>query len=315
MTIAAVNSYAPPSATQLDAAQRAGIRMWNGYLSSRQDPGIDTRWSAPAFVAIRAKLGPVWLNGVAYNGIAYCSGQAQPLVCKAIGKAWNVLIALDVEGGIRPLGSWTQAWVDEAQSGVYGNAPVMTVRAAFHVIAAWVADAPASSWPGNVHRPPGPCGWQWAGNVPLLGEVVDRNSFDSSFATPPSPTPAPEEPPEVQTPIVIPATGGAEPTLVPGVTGSNTLELAAYQPCNVEIFLWTPQGGAVASRVITLSGNQPGKLGPVEVYGTLYELFAAPPATEGGSGPVRPGVPYLLGLFPALSTVTKAPVQYSAAIL
>jgi len=205
--VAAVDSYSPPTNEQLAQAKGGAIRLWNGYLSSPQDPGIDPVWRASDFARIRAALGPVILNGVAYNGIAYCSGDAEPLVCKALGRAWNVLIALDVEGGIRPLGPWTQPWIDAAGCGVYGNAPVMVCRASFHVIAAWTS-IPEGSWPSNVTRPPGPCGWQWAGNVPMLGSRVDRNLFDSSFVELPAPPPTPSEDDD----MVWLATAGVRPT-------------------------------------------------------------------------------------------------------
>ena len=44
------------------------------------------------------------------------------------------------------------------------------------------------------------------------------------------------------------------------------------------------------------------KVGPVELSGYLSDLFAAPPATPGGSGPAKAAVPYLLGLFPGSGT-------------
>jgi hypothetical protein len=115
--------------------------------------------------------------------IAYCSGWDDPVACKAQAAAWNVLLCLDNEGGIRPDGAWAQPWLDASGAGVYGNAPVHRLRAAFHVLAAYPSsgDPGGASW-NYTARPAGPCGWQWAGTHTEFGIGVDSTWFDDWFA-------------------------------------------------------------------------------------------------------------------------------------
>jgi hypothetical protein len=156
-----------------------------------------------------------------------------------------------------------------------------------------------------------PAGWIMN---PAGGRLISPDAFPAYLAAsqggcivmadptgPPTPPPPPPiEEPEMQT-IVVPVwtgTGAAPPILVPGVTGSSSLNLVAFGNCQFQIWLWDQDGGSVAERVVTLKGNQPGVVGPVELSGYLYQIFAVPPATGGGGAPAKPGVPYVLGLFP-----------------
>ena len=92
---------------------------------------------------------------------------------------WNVRLCLDVEGGIRPDGPWVQPWLSASGAGLYGNAPVHGGRtAAFHVLAAYVAD-PQATWSGAA--PGTPCGWQWRGTHSEFGIGVDRGWYDDWF--------------------------------------------------------------------------------------------------------------------------------------
>ncbi len=269
MTIVqAVDSYAPPTNEQLQQAKAAGIRMWNGYLSNPQDPGIDSVWSAADFQRIAAVLGPVWYGGHAYNGLAYCSGDADPGVCQRLGALWNVLICLDVENSIRAYGSWTQPWIDTAGiCGVYGNIGVQVVRASFHVLAAWVTDEPTTTWPTTAVRPDTPCGWQWKGNVPMLGSTVDRNVFDVSFIT--APLPPTED--DVYG-FFLEASGDPNQgnfVEFPGVRAGMTFHLASQDRTgktgNVVMVFATDASTPTTNKTVTLTGTLPGKHGPTTV--------------------------------------------------
>lgn len=162
--------------------------------------------------------------------------------------------------------------------------------------------------------PPG-----WIMN-PAGGRIVAPSSFPAYLAAaqggcivmadpaapPPPPPPTPLEGPDVQTFVIEPMPPGSPPTLVPGVTGSTTLVLGSFSGGSVTLFLWTEAGDAVASRVVSLLGNDPNVRGPVEVSGYLAQIFAAPPATPGPAAPAKAGVPYLLGLYPAASTYSAS---------
>lgn len=160
---------------------------------------------------------------------------------------------------------------------------------------------------------------------PAGGRLVDISQFPKYLAASqggcitmadPPPDPSPPKPPiqepEMQTFVIEP--GDTDPTLIPAVTGSTSLVLAAFAPCTVQMFLWNQLGGVVAERVATLEGNEPGKQGPAELSGYLYGLFAPNEAAQGPAGPPKAGVPYLLGLWRGISTVTKQPVEYSASV-
>ncbi len=301
---ATVDSFTAPSDAQLERARYAGVAGWNGYLPGL---GIDSNWTAPDFARIRA---------AGLDSIAYASGNEDPHQMAALAAAWRVRGCLDDEPGIRAFGSWEQAWLDASGFGHYHEAwDYPELRAAFHIIALYQQQNPSASWPTPedfaaqrvraAPRPGGACGWQWRANVITYAAHVDLCWFDSAIYTQ---TPTPTEESEMQTFIVEPSPPGevVTPTLVPGVTGSTSIVLAAFTPCAVTLFLWDEHGNTVAARPLTLSGNQPKVLGPVEVSGFLYQVFAVPPAIAGPAAPAKSGVPYLLALYPGSSTYSAS---------
>lgn len=171
--IQGLDSMNPPSAAQARAAKAGGYSKWSGYLATQPNVGLARAWSQAEFENAR-------LCGS--QPIAYCSGWDDPQALKALAVAWNVLPCLDNEGGIRPDGAWAQPWLDAAGAGVYGNAPVHRLRAAFHVLAAYptTGDPSGASWNYGT-RPAGPCGWQWAGTHTAYGVGVDSTWFDDWF--------------------------------------------------------------------------------------------------------------------------------------
>ena len=173
--IVGLDSAFPPSAAQARAAAKAGVKMWSGYLQSRPNVGLYHPWSKANFDNARL-AGSI--------PIAFCSGWDDPLACRQLAQRWGVRLCLDVEGGIRPNGSWVQAWLDISGAGLYGNAPVHPGRhAAFHVLAAYPFYGPLfppkATWSGV--RPAGPCGWQWRGTHSEFGVGVDRGNYDDWF--------------------------------------------------------------------------------------------------------------------------------------
>lgn len=96
---------------------------------------------------------------------------------------------------------------------------------------------------------------------------------DPPVPTPPIPPPPIEEP-EMQTFVIDP---GATPTLVPGLTGTSTLNLAADTTVSVELFIWEPDGTPVASKLVTLEGNGAiAHKGPIQVSGYLRNVLGVP---------------------------------------
>ncbi|HUZ01628.1 MAG TPA: hypothetical protein VMU89_14865 [Thermomicrobiaceae bacterium] len=305
MTLYAVaDSFTAPSDAQLERARYAGVAAWNGYLPGL---GIDSTWIAADFARIRA---------AGLGSIAFASGNEDPDKMAALAAAWKVRGCLDDEPGIRAFGTWEQSWLDASGFGHYHEAwDFPELRAAFHVIALYQQQNPSASWPTPadfaaqhitaVARPPGACGWQWRPNVIAYAAHVDLSWFDSAIYTT---TPTPTEENEMQTVIVDVAPPGevAAPTLIPGVTGSTSIVLAAFKPCTLTMFLWDEHGNTVAARQLALSGNQPAVHGPVEVAGFLYQIFATPPAIPGPAAPAKSGVPYLLALYPGSSTYSAS---------
>jgi hypothetical protein len=223
--------------------------MWNGSLSGSFDPRIDGDWCAADFEAIAASLGPVYFDGHAYHGLAYVGGEADAAVIKEMAAEWNVLPCLDVEGSIRAYGDWVQAWLDEAGTcGIYGVSSVHGVRASFHVMAFWTANPTSASWPYGYNHPGTPCGWQWAGNVAMIGDVVDRNVFDDSFkatvasipTTPPIHSAGDEDMARLVTAGVRPTTEGQDPH------GNGAVYLT-----NEFVKRWVPSGAVDAQYIPT----------------------------------------------------------------
>jgi hypothetical protein len=97
---------------------------------------------------------------------------------------------------------------------------------------------------------------------------------DSSI--PPRP-PIPVKEPEMQTFVIKP---GDAPLLVPGLTGTSSLNLVAYQGASVTLFLWKSDGSTPVAKSFNLPGGVAGQHGPEQVSGYLYSLFGLP-ATVG----------------------------------
>ena len=91
------------------------------------------------------------------------------------------------------------------------------------------------------------------------------------MADPVTPPPPPIEEPEMQTFVIEP---GSEPTLIPGLAGTSTLNLVADVSVSVELFIWEPDGTPVATKVVALLGNGAvaGK-GPAQVSGYLRDVL------------------------------------------
>ena len=184
--IAAVDSSADkPTLADVQAAVRAGVKVWSGYISTKPNVNIWSPWTQANFDVARQCGG---------TPIAYCSGFDDPVALGKLAAQWGVRLCLDVEDGIRPDGDWVQTFLNESGAGLYGNITVHAKRvAAFHILAAYPGADPNATWPAG-KIPPGPvCGWQWAGSETLYGCTVDLNWLDDSFVAPtPTNKPIPE---------------------------------------------------------------------------------------------------------------------------
>jgi hypothetical protein len=180
--IEALDSASEPSAAQVQAARRAGRRVWGGYLATGPYDGgshfgLWHPWSQQGFANAKLTGSPP---------LAYCSGSDNPVALSNLAASLGVRLCLDVENGIRGDGLWVQGWLDQAPTaGLYGNAGVHNGRrAAFHILAAYptAGDPGGESWPQWLIRPTGPCGWQWAGTHTEFGIGVDSSWLDDWFA-------------------------------------------------------------------------------------------------------------------------------------
>lgn len=170
MAVRGVDSAYPPNALALSAARGYGIQLWAGYFAGRN---ILNGWAETDFQRAEA-------FGLA--SIAFCSGWEDPGAMRAKSALWGVPICLDVEGGIRPDGSWVQPWLDTSGAGLYGNAPVHPGRrAAFHILADYPGYDPGESWPPGLPKPSAPCAWQWQGTHIAFGQSVDSGWYDEAF--------------------------------------------------------------------------------------------------------------------------------------
>lgn len=189
--IAGVDSAYPPSSAALTAAKNAGVRLWAGYFAG---PNILNGWTQADFDRVKAA-------GLAT--LAFCSGWSDPAAIKAQSSNWQVATCLDVEGGIRGMGSWVQPWLDISGAGLYGNPPIHAgMRAAFHICAAYPGANPMATWPSYIGHPATPCGWQWEGTHSAFGVSVDSAWYDDEFAAAFGPVPGELEMLDPNDPIV-----------------------------------------------------------------------------------------------------------------
>lgn len=165
-----------PTERAVREARSAGVRVWSGYLATRDDVNLGSPWDRASFDLARQCGG---------TPLAYCSGLDDPRKCRERAADWNVRLCLDVEDQIRRDGDWVQAWLDDSGAGLYGNAPVFrNRRAAFYVLAAYVApEDPRDTWGTRFcARPSGHCGWQWQGTHGEFGGDIDSCWLDDWFA-------------------------------------------------------------------------------------------------------------------------------------
>jgi hypothetical protein len=168
--IAGLDSSSQPSAAQAQAAHAAGVRLWSGYLQTKPNVGLFAPWTRQGFENAR-------LCGS--TPLAFCSGWDDPVALKTLAASWNLRLCLDVEGGIRPNGSWVQPFLTASGAGLYANAPYHGWTAPFHILAGYPGFDPKATWSGL--RPAGACGWQWEGTHTEFGVGVDRGWYDDWF--------------------------------------------------------------------------------------------------------------------------------------
>src|SRR3954452_9551962 len=108
--IIGVDSAYAASADRLQQAKQAGVRLWSGYLATKQHVNLLHPWPKTDFDRVKAA-------GLAC--LAYCSGKDDPVACKELAREWGVLLCLDVEDGIRGDGPWVQEWLTESGAGLY----------------------------------------------------------------------------------------------------------------------------------------------------------------------------------------------------
>lgn len=172
------SSFSAPTAAQAVAMFRAGVRIWGGYLGSRDGLGLAVRWNRMSFWNLQ-QAGIVCLG--------FCSGFDDPRWVRETAAAWGIIPVVDVERGIRDDGPWVRPWVREARSGLYGLASVHFESGeppGRDAILSVVARYPGSgcsgaAWdPAAGSRPPGLCGWQCQGSHAEFGLTVDSAFYD-----------------------------------------------------------------------------------------------------------------------------------------
>lgn len=179
------SSFDRPTPAQAAAAYAAGVRVWGGYIGTRDGLGLATRWSQADFQVVK---------DAGMTAIGFCSGWDDPTGIRALGSAWGVLPCVDVETGIRTDGLWLDDWLPAAGGGLYGLASVhyeagrpIGRGAAFNIVANYLAGGcTGETWPSWLSRP-ARCGWQCQGDHQEFGFSVDRSWLDDWFA--PSPPP------------------------------------------------------------------------------------------------------------------------------
>lgn len=293
--IAGLDSEIPPTPADVQLAVAGGVGKWSGYLATRNHVGLGRPWTQAEFEVARQ---------CGTKPIAFCSGWDDPVACKALAAAWDVLLCLDIENGIRGYGGWTQPWLDVSGAGAYGNFPVLAlVKAPFYVGAAYVGHDPKSSWPPSQPRPLEPCGWQWEGSHPEFGDTVDRQWLDDWFGPPPAPVPVPTPQPQheedAMRSFVIEAKDATpdQPFTIASpisIAGRDTnWNATARTFTQIQMYAWAPDGTSLGNKGYEIWPNKPNEKGPVPASGTASELGATGPCTLGLviSGPVDPSDP------------------------
>jgi hypothetical protein len=185
--IGSLDSETPPTAAQVQQAKAANVKVWSGYIASTPFTGgsafnLGRPWSEDEF-AIAAGCGE--------PPIAFYSGWDNPAAVKAKAAAFRVKVrlCLDVEGGIRGYGAWTQPNLDASGGGLYANQATQNVcRAPFRILYGTYFNAngsvnnPNATWRGA--PPAEPHGWQWWNSHTEFGAGVDRSWLDDYFSSP-----------------------------------------------------------------------------------------------------------------------------------
>jgi hypothetical protein len=175
------SSFDRPTPAQAEAAHAAGVRVWAGYIGTRDGLGLAIRWTQANFDVVKQ---------AGMTAIGYASGFDDPVAIRDMAAAWGILPGVDVEPGIRDDGAWVRDWVTTAGAGLYGLASVhyrtgepIGRGAAWNVMANYPGFNPGATWIGGLTPPAAPHGWQWQGSHSEFGLDVDSNWFDDSFTS------------------------------------------------------------------------------------------------------------------------------------
>lgn len=174
--IALLDSAAPPTQAQAQAAAAAGVSGWNGYIATRAGLGLLRPWSQAEFDVVR--------HALPAQPIGFCSGWDDPVLVRSLASQYGVRLCLDVESGIRDDGPWVDAFLAASGAGLYGLLSVHYHPAPFHVVADYLGYDPGASWPVGKGGGPGPglaTGWQWQNSHQEFGVEVDRGWYDDWF--------------------------------------------------------------------------------------------------------------------------------------
>ena len=174
------SSFDAPTLAQAREAYASGVRIWGGYLGSRDGLGLAVRWNRMSFWNVQ-QAGIV--------AVGFCSGYDDPDWIRTTATEWGILACVDVENGIRDDGAWVSGFVQRARCGLYGSMSTHYQTgepdgrgAAFNILAWYPGYDPRSTWFDAIElRPSGPAGWQWQGTHTELGLGVDRGWYDDWF--------------------------------------------------------------------------------------------------------------------------------------
>ena len=196
------DSFTPPPASGLDAANRAGIHGWPGYIGGPEcaAPTGPGGWDAPAFARIRAK--GLRAPGI-YVGLG--SGQEAVALAKARGIPAGEVLWHDVEtqwSMSHESGAEAQGWVGAVRAGgykagLYGTAAFVNTWGHLYDCVwaaggAYYRSGPGGNpWPATPldvpdctpnHRP---CGVQWWATHTEFGFTIDRSIMGPEFSAHP----------------------------------------------------------------------------------------------------------------------------------
>jgi len=179
------DSAVPPTDAEIAAFKAQGVVGLCGYFkfdrsgnivvgTALSGDNIYYGWPDERFQAVKA---------AGLRTLAFCSGYDDPNWVRPRAARLGIQAWLDDEPGIRPVGGWEQAWVNDASAGQYGNGYVHVgvVAPLGHIFAGYFGYDPKTTWPLWVPRPNGPLGWQWIGTHNEQGLSVDDDWFDDAI--------------------------------------------------------------------------------------------------------------------------------------